>query len=678
MLVDTAGSDRALPYPWRMNDAEFRSAIERGIAAHWAGQFAKALLCYREALAARPDDAEALSLAGLAMTRTEEAGQSLGLLRRAVELEPSQAGFRVNLAEGLLKTGNSEEARQVLDRVVTDFPENVNAWEKLGDIAASRSDWDAAATAWSRAIACNTRGALPAIKLARLEISRSRYEAALSPLETAATRAPDDPTVLVLRGFALTELRNWPALVAIASDWVRRFPESIEGWRLAARAAFELGRHRQACDWFANILKLATATAADLAAFAGLSLHALDFDSAAAALDRAEAMDPNNAEMLSSRAQLLMYRGDFAAATVYSERALVRNPDHAPALTILSRLRRGRLSDDEQVNAARIADDRSIHIDHRIAAGFAVAHTLDAKDNVDAAFKIYGGVHAMAIWRDQRENRKYDRAQVEKRGRWLAELPAVPTLADAAIGGPRPIFIFGMPRSGTTLIEAVLAAHPRVFGCGERPSMQQVLRAFIGLDTVGRAPDTAQLQDWAAAYLSELPNLGGKDHVTDKHPLNFETAGLIIRLFPNAALIYVRRNPLETGLSIYRQEFNKHWVFAHQLADIGHYYGHCARLAAHWDRVLPGRITTIQYEDFVGDFANMAQALLEACGLDWDPRCLEFQKTQRAIATFSTVQAREPVRNANGRAAHYEKHLPALVSALQEAGVDLQTGALRP
>jgi hypothetical protein len=207
--------------------------------------------------------------------------------------------------------------------------------------------------------------------------------------------------------------------------------------------------------------------------------------------------------------------------------------------------------------------------------------------------------------------------------------------------------------------------------------MQQVLRAFIGLDTVGRAPDMAQLQDWAAAYLSELPNLGGKDQVTDKHPLNFETVGLITRLFPHAALIHVRRNPLETGLSIYRQEFNKHWVFAHQLADIGHYYGHCARLASHWDHLLPGRVTTIQYEDFVGDFANAAPALVKACGLDWDPRYLDFQKTPRAIATFSTVLVREPVRNANGRAARYEKHLAALVSALEEAGVDLQTGELR-
>ena len=186
------------------------------------------------------------------------------------------------------------------------------------------------------------------------------------------------------------------------------------------------------------------------------------------------------------------------------------------------------------------------------------------------------------------------------------------------------------------------------------------------------------LQEWAAFYFRDLPDLRGADHITDKHPRNFEAAGLIARMLPNAVIVHVRRDPVETCLSIYRQEFNKHWTFAHRLTDIAEYYMRYAQVVAHWERVLPPeKFVTIQYEDFVADFANAAPKLVQACGLEWEPQCLEFQKTPRPIATFSTVQARSEVALGNGRAQRYEKYLGPLAAALEAAGIDLQTGALK-
>ena len=131
-------------------------------------------------------------------------------------------------------------------------------------------------------------------------------------------------------------------------------------------------------------------------------------------------------------------------------------------------------------------------------------------------------------------------------------------------------------------------------------------------------------------------------------------------MLPNAVIVHVRRNPVETCLSIYRQEFNKNWTLAHRLADIADYYARYAQLVAHWERVLPGRLVTIQYEDFVADFANAAPRLVQACGLDWEPQCLEFQKSPRAIVTFSTVQARSEVALGNGRAQKLREASPAV------------------
>jgi hypothetical protein len=233
-----------------------------------------------------------------------------------------------------------------------------------------------------------------------------------------------------------------------------------------------------------------------------------------------------------------------------------------------------------------------------------------------------------------------------------------------------------MPRSGTTLVEAVLGAHSRVHACGERGAMPRLLGNYVALAEEGRLPDPERLAQWAVAYLAEPRAPEGRDVLTDKQPLNFHAVGLIARLFPEAVILHLRRDPLETLFSVWRQEFAKSWAFTHRLEDLGHYYGEYARLMAHWERVLPGRVITLQYEDFAGDFAAAAPALLRACGLDWQPQVLDYARLERPIATFSTVSAREPVAVRRGQAARYGARLEPLVDALRAAGVDPSTGEL--
>jgi hypothetical protein len=200
---------------------------------------------------------------------------------------------------------------------------------------------------------------------------------------------------------------------------------------------------------------------------------------------------------------------------------------------------------------------------------------------------------------------------------------------------------------------------------------------LLDADQKGQLPDAAMLAEWAKFYFSDLPT-GAADHITDKHPRNLEAVGLIARMLPNAFIVHVRRNPLETCLSVFRQEFNKHWTFTHRMGDIAECYVRYTQLAAHWARTLPDRFMTVQYEDFVANFPSAAPQLLHACGLSWEPQCLEFQKTSRAIATFSTVQARAAVASGNGRVQKYEKHLGPLRAALEAAGVNIETGAPAP
>jgi hypothetical protein len=173
-----------------------------------------------------------------------------------------------------------------------------------------------------------------------------------------------------------------------------------------------------------------------------------------------------------------------------------------------------------------------------------------------------------------------------------------------------------------------------------------------------------------------MPGQPGTAVITDKNPWNFDAIALILRLLPAARIIHVRRDPVETGFSIFRNQFPKLQPFANRLEDIGHYYGEYARLMAHWQRIAGTHFTTVQYEDFVREFDTAGPALLAACGLDWEESCRNFWESRRVISTMSTMQARRPPESRARKAELYSAHLQPLVTALMESGVNLQSGAL--
>lgn len=658
-----------------MTASSLRETLERGVNAHRAGRTREALTCYRAALAIAPNDAEAISLCGLALLHLGETEEGLTRLTRAVELEPHQAGLRMNLVEGLEKTKDYDRAMSELRILAAANPADVRALERTGDVCALTGDTDGAVIAWLRAYSLRPAHIGPALKASQSEVARGQFERALGILDSVAAQQPNHAGMCMLRCEALIARWDWQGLRMTATAWTRADPSSHHAWRMAGRAAFEQGFHVEAAAAFARVLQLVTPTAADLAAYASLCLHALDIDAAAKALDDAEALEPDHTETLSTRALLLMYLGRFDEAEAYCRRCLARDPACVPAYSTLSRVQRGHLEDADLAAVTGIALRHVVHLDRRIPAAFAAARGRDARSDHDAAFAAYEYAHQLALERDALEGRRYDSVEIDARTERLIRSSAT-SFPDAVrvAGAPRPLFVVGMPRSGTTLIEGVLGAHSRVFACGERPTMQQILRVCLALDGMGKVPDAETCREWSAAYFRDLPNLRGADHVTDKHPLNFEAVALIARLFPDAVIINVCRDPVETCLSIYCQEFNKHWVFAHRLADISHYYGQYARLVAHWKRTLPDRFVTIQYEDFVENFERAAPALVQACGLVWEPQCLQFQSRPRAIATFSTVQVRDPIRLGERRAERYAKHLEPLLAGLKTVSVYAATG----
>jgi tetratricopeptide (TPR) repeat protein len=234
-----------------------------------------------------------------------------------------------------------------------------------------------------------------------------------------------------------------------------------------------------------------------------------------------------------------------------------------------------------------------------------------------------------------------------------------------------PIFVLGMPRSGTTLTEQIIASHPEVHGAGELPDMMAIAQRSIAAanfpDNV-RQLDQAKLAAWGAEYVAGLRRRAPDARcITDKMPANFQAIGLIHLMLPNAKIIHVNRNPVDTCLSCFTTLFKEGSLeYTYDLAELGRYYADYVRLMGHWRNVLPeGAFLDIQYEDIVADQEGQARRITEYCGLEWDEACLDFYKSQRVVRTASVTQVRQPIyKSSVERWRHYEKFLEPLLDAL--------------
>ena len=254
-------------------------------------------------------------------------------------------------------------------------------------------------------------------------------------------------------------------------------------------------------------------------------------------------------------------------------------------------------------------------------------------------------------------------------------------IAEKSGGGdasPIPIFVLGMPRSGTTLVEQIIASHPMVHGAGELQTLNDVILTVRGPhgDTI-RFPefvpglDASALHQIGARYVTSVRKLAPEfaekcERITDKMPSNYYFAGLIHLALPNAKIIHTIRDPVDTCISCFSKLFSTDLNYSYDLGELGRYYKRYERLMAHWRRVLPrGRILDVRYEEVVADLETEARRIISHCGLPWKDRCLSFHEAIRPVRTASATQVRQPIyKSSVGRWRVYEAHLGPLLDAL--------------
>jgi hypothetical protein len=305
-------------------------------------------------------------------------------------------------------------------------------------------------------------------------------------------------------------------------------------------------------------------------------------------------------------------------------------------------------------------------------AAFAAAKAYDDLKRYDDAFAYLTRANAL-----KRKAIAYDEPQVLNLFERIRSTFTA-ALVDAKAGGgsaaQTPIFVLGMPRSGTTLVEQILASHPRVKGAGELKDMNETINSVRGSDGMQLAypefvadlsrDDLVRIGD---AYTSRLArHAPGAERITDKMPSNFYFLGLIHLALPGAKIIHTQRNPVDTCLSCFSKLFAGEQNQTYDLAELGRYYRAYHGLMAHWRSVLPkGAFLDVQYEDVVADTETQARRILDHCGLAWSPAVLDFHRTERPVKTASARQVRQPIYGSSvARWRNYERFLGPLLAEL--------------
>jgi tetratricopeptide (TPR) repeat protein len=602
-----------------------------------AGRLARAEAHYRRVLRRIPGHPDALHLLGVIALDQGHPHQAIRLITNALAIRPNLAQAHSNLGNALLSAGRTTEAVASYRRAIALEPHFAAAHNNLGRALTQQGDLAAALESCRRAVELDPRLADAHNNLGNALRGMGELERAEAALRQAVALAPERSDLHANLGNVLFDLRRFKQAAIHQRRAIELDPKLVPARVGLAGALRSLGDMHGAVEAYRCALSLAPTQAIVWNAL-GNVLRALGrSDEAIAAFRRAISIDP-----------------DFA--------------DSYRNLALCNQLTAGE-QEITRLQALVARDD--LPVDDRVAAGFAMGKAFDDANRFDEAFAAYA-----------RANKTYQRALAAMNCQFDTEALRSHIHATIARFTPEffaacdhsgnssdlPVFIVGMPRSGTSLVEQIAASHSQVFGAGELTDIGEL---------AARLRDASPRTDWDAAhlkalsddYLIRLRQLGGDARrVIDKNPDNVFHLGLIALLFPSARIIFCRRDPRDVALSCLFQKFtSRQAAFSYDLADCGRRYALTDALTARWHRVLPLRWIEIDYETLVADLEGESRRLIAFLGLEWEPACLEFHHTERIVTTASGWQVRQPLYHRSvARWRNYERHLGPLLETLAE------------
>lgn len=658
------------------------------MASHESGTAAQAVKHIQEMIAARefdlaieqadevlkvvPGDARTRFLKGMAQRRKGDLRGAKATLEAVVKDADEVGGVHQELGYVYYGLSNINLAIRELRRAVELQEELPEAWRLLGQLLAVEEHEEEAEAAWRQYLALTNRH--PAV----IEAVRLVGEGKLGMAE------------------------------GICKEYLKRFPTDVTVIRLLAEIALQLEVHEDAKHLLERCLELAPDFHLARNNYANALGKLQQYDEALAEIATLEKVEPHNLSHSILAASILVRTGDYQQAIDRYENILKRVPNHAllqmsyghalktvgrqedaiaayrasiessaslgEAYWSLANLKTFRFDDHEIDTMKRVveSDERAPRDYFHLC--FSLGKALEDRGEYDEAFGFYDRGNTF-----KREHSGYDADDNTRRVDRIIETFTPECFeARSAMGcdAPDPIFIVGLPRSGSTLLEQILASHSQVDGTMELPNIPMTARRLGDRKTKsGEAPlypnsllqlDADELRALGEEYIEKTRiQRAGAPFFIDKMPNNFMHVGLIRLILPNARIIDARRHPLATCFSAFKQLFAAGQEFTYGLDNVGRYYADYIRLMDHWDEVLPGHVLLVQYEDVVENFEHEVRRILDYCELEFESACLDFYKTPRAVRTASSEQVRQPLyRDSVEQWRFFEKHLDPLKSAL--------------
>jgi tetratricopeptide (TPR) repeat protein len=627
------------------------------------------------------DEARATFDRAVSFLRGGNAPMTEQIARAALRDYPGEVNFLTLLGAALTRQGHPEDAEDCLRQVVDRNPDYAKGHEQLGATMLALGRPGEAVESFRRALELNPAFDAAHLQLGQTLLSLGREAEANEVMESFVRQKPHRKRLA--EAAELHRNGNYREAEKIYRDILREDPDNVSAMRLLAKLATKMEQYRDAVVLLKQVVRLAPDYRVALLDLGQAQTELHDLEDAVATIERAISLDPTsyggyialaNALARSSRTNeaVAAYRkagklrpelagtylglgnvlktlGHQREAIEAYRKGISLQPDFAELYWSLSNLKTFRFHPDEveamkaELARPELGEAAAVHF------CFALGKASEDSGDYSRAFEYYDRGNAM-----RRMQESYDPVHTEVIGERIRAVFTKEFLEQAGGGGHagvRPIFIVGLPRSGSTLIEQILASHAEVEATHELPEGGRLIK-FIDQRRVGRGHYPEAVSGFSAEefavlgkrydeqtrrYRSDAP------HFIDKMPNNFANLGLLSLILPNALFINAMRDPMDTCLSCYKQLFARGQSFSYDLDDLGNYYLEYRRMMDHWHAVMPGRILDVQYENVVDDLEAEVRRLLGYCGLAWDEACLDFHNTKRAIRTASSEQVRQPI-----------------------------------
>ena len=636
--------------------------------------------------------------------QTGEAESAEAICAGALDQYPGDANFLCLSARALVKLRRFDEANARIERALSIFPEFERAYELRGELLFAKGELPAAAEAFQQALKLDPKRQRIRVKLGQVFLRLGRVEEAralkgeiikssadnkdiakaaeLEKEEKFAEAEKIYRRILARHPDNVSAMRLWAALGVRQKQYadaevllkkaVELAPDFALAWADLWIVQFEQEKSEDAIKSAKRLINLEPRRANGHLLLGSAHMSAGHHQDALESYDNALEITPDHVGAWCGKGNVSRTIGDQDGAISAFRKSIKANPLFAEAYWNLANLKTFRFEDSEVDDMLALVGDERIPNEGQVQLNNALGLEFDGRKEYDRAFEYIDRGNKL-----RREREFYDRVQNEEMIDMSIEAFSRQFLEDNYGHGdpePAPIFIVGLPRSGSTLLEQILSSHSKVDGTHELRDLALTIRSNREMSGRGAQypKSVANIdQDGFKCLGSEyiertLRHRGGRPFFTDKNPNNHVHVGLLHLILPNAKIINARRHPLDSCLGSYKQLFAEGQSFSYDLVELGEHFLQYQRLMDHWHEVLPGKVLDVQYEEVVADLEGQVRRILEYCELGWEDTCLRFHETSRPVKSASSEQVRRPIYSSSVNTwRHYERHLGALIEVLE-------------